>query len=513
MKGYYKLMPVRKLDEATVRHARANFARFRLAGTITEGSFESSVWKVNDELHEHEFCFEMDEAVFYTHAGTWMGCTFPCFETSVRAYAALNLGTFSASTLMQIIGAFRDLAGMDYESLGDIRGDMRAHAAELLRLIPEGADWRDIAIEELEADQWKVQRGGPRTLADFQYFLAFGREMERFWSGAADAEKVHYFPVFFWWNLTVILPLRATEFLLTPGDCLEKKEGRCFLTIRRTRLKKGKRKLTYTVEGDYEPHTYEIPEWMYREISWYQEATAGREKPELGTLLISEWHHAPGYFTYGQMRNRLREFCGERLGDKEYPVHLGDTRHLAMINLILSGGSPVICRELAGHEDISISANYYSNLSGIVESVVYEKYHGWGGETAFDGRLRFYASLPEGCTEVSGGWCDDPGVYSGDITGCLTSYRGNGTLGNCVNCIHFYPKEQGLRLRVEEDRKNALERDAQFLIRMIDLVRKGKGYQEDIASAMMRIQTDAGLYADILKKKYQEVPNGKTEKE
>ena len=145
MKGYYKLMPVRKLDEATVRHARANFARFRLAGTITEGSFESSVWKVNDELHEHEFCFEMDEAVFYTHAGTWMGCTFPCFETSVRAYAALNLGTFSASTLMQIIGAFRDLAGMDYESLGDIRGDMRAHAAELLRLIPEGADWRDIA--------------------------------------------------------------------------------------------------------------------------------------------------------------------------------------------------------------------------------------------------------------------------------------------------------------------------------------------------------------------------------
>jgi len=39
-----------------------------------------------------------------------------------------------------------------------------------------------------------------------------------------------------------------------------------------------------------------------------------------------------------------------KIVSEEQRINLGDTRHLAMISLIASGGSPVICKELAGHD-------------------------------------------------------------------------------------------------------------------------------------------------------------------
>ena len=39
-------------------------------------------------------------------------------------------------------------------------------------------------------------------------------------------------------------------------------------------------------------------------------------------------------------------------------------------------------------------------------------------------------------------------------------------------------------------------------MQMIELVRRGLGYQEDIASAMLKLHADAGTYSELLKRKY-----------
>ena len=139
------------------------------------------------------------------------------------------------------------------------------------------------------------------------------------------------------------------------------------------------------------------------------------------------------------------------MNDRDYPIHLGDTRHLAMINLMLSGGSPVICRELAGHESIDVSSNYYSNLSMVVESFVYEHYHGWSSNSILHGSLFFPTSLPVQKIRVNQGWCAAVEVAQGDISKCLTSYSKDGHLGNCIDCQYYYPDSPGLRAKIEKD--------------------------------------------------------------
>jgi hypothetical protein len=47
-----------------------------------------------------------------------------------------------------------------------------------------------------------------------------------------------------------------------------------------------------------------------------------------------------------------------------------------------------------------------------------------------------------------------------------------------------------------------VDRDGEYLMQMIELVRKGMGYQEDIASSILKLHADAGSYAELLKRKY-----------
>lgn len=301
-----------------------------------------------------------------------------------------------------------------------------------------------------------------------------------------------------------MLPLRATEFLLIPSDCLCHEDGKYIITIRRTLLKKRRKKITYRIRSDYEKKEYEIPEWLASEILHYQGLSMGENEPDRKTLLKPSAHGQSWYMTYGQLSHRLQKFLSKAVGSPDLKILLGDTRHLAMISLILSGGSPVICKELAGHEDIDISSNYYANLSSVIESTVYECCCSDGQGAVIDGGLSFPLSLPSDKVRIQDGWCGFTAAAHGDVSQCKKNYGRYGRIGDCISCAHFYPDKKGLRMKIVNERKEAVDSSSEFLIRMIELVRRGNGMEEDISAALARLQNDGRKYAEALRRKYQE---------
>ena len=264
-------------------------------------------------------------------------------------------------------------------------------------------------------------------------------------------------------------------------------------------MKKGERH-GYKISEDYELCSYEITAELYTAISQYRTLISKEDRPAIGTLLIPERNVPSGYFSLHQMRRRLKAFCREVLHDGSYPIHLGDTRHLAMVNLILSGGSPVVCRELAGHEDIDISSHYYSNMSMVVESIVTSRFRGWDPSSALDGQKRYYLSLPEKRFRVENGWCDHLPVAAGDVSECVRSYVPGGQIGNCLACTHFYADRKGMRLKILDKAKKQVDEDGIYLMQMIELVRKSLGYEEDIDQALLRIRSSGDRYGKLLSK-------------
>ena len=501
--GFVRYLPVRQLDSETRLRALRTFAAFQTSGVICQGNYPDNVWKLTNELQEYTLDFHIDAETFRQKAERWIGCTGECYQECMKAYAAFSMGAFSLSYLCSILRNMKALAGMTDAEAVAFSGGCQSQLVDFLSLIPESNDLRDAVIEAFEDRKWDARKSGPRKLADFPRYLKFNKDLDNYWATAPEKEKQFYFPVFFWWKLTAILPLRVTEFLVTPRNCVQRTGEKFTVLIRRTKLKKAGRKLSYKIESDYRIQQYEIPEWLYREIRRYQDTTANDPfLPKLDTLLVPECFVPLGYFTYVKLEQRLKRFFLEILGDKDYPVRAGDTRHLAMINLILSGGSPVICRELAGHESIGVSSHYYANLSTVVESMVYERCHGWAKESPLKGFLRFPAALPDVKIRVNQGWCDVPAIGKGDITECLKCYDGSGKIGDCVNCAHFYPDSPGLRLEMERRGKAAVDEDGEYLMRMIELVRKGLGCQEDIATALLRLQSDSHRYGALLSQRY-----------
>ena len=518
--AYSRIMPIRELDGTVLRLARDIFEDYKQRGVIKSGDFEDATWTLSNEVINVGLTLLSFEGGAKKAAMSWIGCTYRQYMTCVKAYVLLNLGEMGLSSLQELIRFFNRLAVTESEEVTGL-SEYGAHIVSLLQLIPGGNERRDAVIEDmeekLERRLWRGQKGKQRQLADFRSYLRFHEVLTNFWHSANGRQKLFYFPLYFWWNLTAVLPLRPTEFLLTPRDCLHIHNEERGITIRRTKLKGGKEKIAYCIADDYELHNYTISLQLAEELRQYIEATETMQQTDLNTLFLQEPHFnyfsvkIPSenrYYSINSLNTCRRYFYNEVVytqGEDISEIRLGDTRHLAMANLILSGGSPVICRELAGHSDIGISSHYYSNISNLVECLTVDRFRkSKNAEAMINGSAKYPTSRPQDARRVGEGLCVSIPFKGGQIDDCLKVVDSNGRIGDCRRCEHYIPDSPGAMFELNNDEaaKEQVNADSRYLIRMIELVRKGLGYTEDIMGALLRLQHSSDYYGKCLWKKY-----------
>ena len=122
--------------------------------------------------------------------------------------------------------------------------------------------------------------------------------------------------------------------------------------------------------------------------------------------------------------------------------------------------------------------------------------------------------MPTDMRKVTDGFCSSPVMANGGIEDCLAVFGDKSHAGECSRCRHYHPNNPGLLLSFHDERtgKEQVDADSQFLIRMIELVRRGLGHQEDIVSALLRLQHSTDHYSKCLWEKFSHEGNhyGKT---
>ena len=519
-RNYSRSMAVFEVDTETLCRAHEIFNEYKTRGIILSGDFEDMAWTLTDQARNVGLAMLTFEGGTQKSALEWIGCTYLQYINSVKAYIAFNFGELSLASLQELVRVFNKLVAAAFDD-ADFDSGYLNHIKALLQIIPGGNEQRDYVIEELEEKAERVARkkskGAQRQLADFASYLRFNDIMESFWESADNRQKLFYFPLYFWWNLTAILPLRPMEFLLTPQNCLRNKNGVDILTVRRTKLKGGMEKIRYRISEDYDLKEYAVNDGLAGELSRYIKATKDMRRPEIDTLFLQGPHFeyinrsgypSSRYYTYQMLATSLRYFnqeTGSGVDAGVSSIRLGDTRHLAMTNLIISGGSPVICRELAGHSSIDVSSHYYANISNLVECVTLERYRKSKGAAAdIYGTPKYPIALPPDKCRVSGGWCVSEAMSDSRIDDCLKVMDGNGHIGVCAACTLYRPDDPGVRFSFldETSGKAQVDADSRHLIRMVELVRKGLGYDEDIGSALLRLQRSSNHYSKCLWEKH-----------
>ena len=517
--GYSRYLSINSIDDESLKRTENIFSYYKEHGVIQTGTFGGDEWELCDERNRVHLCFGLSDELFYRNAESWTGCTSDCYRDAAKAYVLFQMGMLSLHSLRNVTNTLRQLGESGFDQAVAVRKNA-GHAAVFLQLIPGYSTERDAVIESLEENNSVSDRkkGGARELADFKSYFRFHDELDRFWESAAEPAKLFYFPMFLWWNLTAILPLRPTEFLMMPRDCLVCSGDENFITVRRTRLKGGNSRITYSIDGDFEKKPYPVSRKLAKEIKWYQELTNGMHPSPIGALFRRE---ASSYYEkwdkraaitlpYGYMNLSfaLKVFYREALSGRNdiSMIHLGDTRHIAMMNLIISGGSPTVCMELAGHEDIDVSSNYYANMVNLVECATYEMYRKGkkGSHVLVQGQREYQFVQPDGLTRVKDGWCRSSRRKGLGVEDCISAVNSLGEMGDCKCCRYFMADIQGVHLDFYDTAKGRenVDADSWFLMHMIEAVRQGIGLQEDIKSAILRLQQSCMHYRDCLIKSY-----------
>lgn len=522
--NYGRWAAIREIDAKTLSRAICVFDDYKARGVILNDCFDDTSWRLFDQTKNVGLTFSFDDNAHEDYI-EWIGCDYGCFQDCVKAYITFNLGKIALSTLRELSKALTALANMTGAEAAAPKEYVN-HITEFLQIIPGACEERDYIIEEMEEHavrRLNKHKGKQRRLSDFDAYLKFDEVLSRLWLTADKRQKLFYFPLYFWWNLTAILPLRPTEFLLTPRDCLhENGNGENIITVRRTKLKGRADKIAYRVADDYEKKQYVISGHLAGEVHEYLNATVNMRHTKIGTLFLQQPHFnylgisqkpTNQYYSYSCLKTCLRYFHDETDAVNIARIKFGDTRHIAMANLILSGGSPVICRELAGHSDIDISSHYYSNISNLVECATIARYRkSKSGDAEMAGTSKYPLTLPTVRSRVSGGWCGSPEMARGEISDCLKVTGEH--IGDCSRCIYYFPDNQGVRIDFLDVAagKKKVDADSQYLIRMIELVRKGLGHEEDIKAALLRLQRSSHHYGRCLFEKYSTGDNiyGKT---
>lgn len=527
--NYSKYYSASVMDKYAIEMAQKTFAIYSSQGIIRNSCFDDNVWVLFDEVRTTQLNFNLSENTEDIALLNMIDCSEETLVKYLKVYLVSLMGKLGLLSLRDTLKYIKDfIITADIESALN-RNISLTHIAGFLKALPYSTTSIDSLIEKTEdAGILASKHKDKRILAEFKQYFMLDEALNVFWKQAPEHDKLFFFPVWLWWELTAILPLRPTEFLLIPRNCLERAEEEYKLTVRRSARKgnsdRRKRKM-YHIDDDYDLYTYTISDKIANAIKWYIDSTNNDYRSSINTLfsITPHWryleHTMPvvaTYYTYSYMSKCLSEFrrsfmCIE---SEMNPIHLGDTRHIAMIGLIISGGSPSICRELAGHDDISISSHYYSNISRFVECSVYE----------FSRKHVLYPLEIISCTHVvqnkartpvGDGYCNSNEYAEGRISDCLRSIGSMGEIGECRRCIYFIDGKTG-RYRVLADtheRKQDVDNDSKMLISAIERVRKGIGFKEELESCIMKLQNSIAIYAQsLMNAKMKEDNDGTSEK-
>lgn len=522
------ITPIEDITDISINQAERLFFVYKEKKIITDGVFSDDKWFMSDEYANYtlDFNINFDD---YKEFGNFIGISIDDFKVYLKTFVISCMGSYVIGTIRTFIyhiKRFITYPLQDLEKINDVSFLVSLpHIVDFISILPKNGRDKQFDsilyhIDRIQEASFSLALKHQRSLAAFDSYFIFNEIINRFWAECKDEkEKIFYFPIWLWWNVSGIIPMRPREFLLTPRKCLSEVDDKYYLILRKNKIKGNSKTKSYKIADDYYTFKCEIPRKLVKEIQWYINVTKDYIDNELITLFLTDIHYAKWercrpsnsrYYTYVNLTTCLRYFfsdivCnrygyrivehidGKYLADNEINyLHLGDTRHIALINAILEGVTPVIAAILAGHDNPDMSAHYYSNISTLIECKTYRQF-----KSLIKGKQNYVISKPSNSLKVGkfillddNTRCYSARVREGDFCDCQKVCGPGGEIGYCQYCTYHRASDRPFH-DAKDLYKNRLALECANLADIVSKVRRNLGEKEEIMQALLTLR-DAG---------------------
>ena len=532
--------------------AKIKFETLKKQG-IVMSDYDECKWTLTDEKNKYTISFDGDLEQLCECCNR-AGVSYEKFIADLKVYVVLRFGTCLLGTLRTMVSfIIKETINSDYYTILCIKEDTYNIArimyyTEFVKLIaPEKKQYIEkceTILVNMRFKNAELKRNEKHacSLNEFQSYFKFDEIIRDWWNDNDEPEgKYYYFPLYLFWIVTTILPLRVTEFCLLPYECIYQNGELYYLIIRRSRLKGSSAVLpkihSYTIEGDYEKVSYEIPKWLYDEIAKYKNKSENYHRNynllfSLDYMYSHDKHkhkrkaEKETIFDAGFLKLLLKDFYVNVISEKYKMIIVSEeelidrykqedgsyelyddeimmilpkhTRHLAMINLIMRGCNPIMIKEFAGHANEAISANYYGNISKTVRCVtkiLYDKNKNRKERKRITNvstinPLSLFINENDAYVEVDAGKCYSHNFLNSDGTDCRVCG------GNCRNCRYLVPNIKDAVVPPEDE----IDKEMVFIAKMLN----DKEIDNKLTEYQIKLQTLQRGIANLATRIWQE---------
>lgn len=400
------------------------FAYLQTKGVInSNNTFEGESWEVTIAKSTDRLNFFMNEFFFRrVTSGKEVGFTFEEFNIAFRRYVLeMVYSAYSFGMMKGFISYTKSFLEktnfLDVDKISNVRSS-KVSGTEIAcyeRML-EVLDFMGFDIPEEytsmyeEVEEHKYES---RMLPSFLSIFDFIEIMKSFKATATKEELSKFYPIVLWWSITFVIPLRPSEMLFTKYDCIYTLGDKYYLKIRRSNKKGSPNKYrldNFDVDSYYIEDIVEINKTLYDEIDDYKNLldktcpnhskeflfsielykvnkTKGLNVDRLNNQKLSsnDFKYLLDRFYIEIVQNKYKRNLISRynedlkLAEKEGYIETlvpYDSRHIAIINLILMGNEHYTVMKIAGHDSLRTTKGYYDHLEEYTKaySINYAKY-------------------------------------------------------------------------------------------------------------------------------------------
>lgn len=315
-------------DKGSIELARKRFNEYKAQGIIIEGKFDDDIWRLTDDYSRIRISFQIDHISFKKYYEEIFQLKCDEFVIYLKTYIVLTLGQLVLNSVKEIVNDVRHIISCPPDNLmeGVVFLKKGNRVLDFLTTHPENEETSELLDNLLDClerlSDIQITNRTQRQLVSFESYFKFNDILNDFWKEERDEDiRLFYAPLYFWWRITAVIPLRPREFILTPKDCLTAKSDGYYLTLRRNQLKGGKNKsVFYEIGKDYKTFEYKIPDQLANELIRYKKEIAKYDLNEIDTLFVTDPHYLhwkqrrhvnSRYFTYVNMNCVLHYFYYE----------------------------------------------------------------------------------------------------------------------------------------------------------------------------------------------------------
>lgn len=239
-----------------------------------------------------------------------------------------------------------------------------------------------------------------RQLPSGKDVLKFDYCINRYFkSGINVPSRLFFCPIFLWWKITNIIPMRISEFCNIKRECISEENDGYYITLPRQKNPVTKRRIQVVDRLEISKDIFDLIEeyiLLTNEFGKSKTLVSFRANTMLYSILGYSKNGAVkikrnlNYFNRLNFDTLLKRFYKEIVYDEynetvQREIRPNDTRHFAFCSLLMQGYTPIEIARLGGHTTVEAQYHYSNHTEYYIDIEVKKLIDGYMKK---DGELR-----------------------------------------------------------------------------------------------------------------------------